>query len=83
MYSLQAELAEEQDPNKVDIAKNDTAAEGHDQANDKAKKTALLCEGGPSDDQLGYPVHKGNQEKQKLYQSALFVKPSHVRYLHI
>ena len=77
---LQEQLFEQQHPDEVEPADEHTA-KGHDQADDQAKKTALLRPSGPSYHNLGYPVYTGDQEKKKLYQAALFVKPSHREYL--
>ena len=73
---LQEQLFKEQYPDKIEVCKAH-ADEGDEQANDKTDKTALLHPGAPSDDQLRDPVDKGNQKKNDLHESALFVEPSH------
>ena len=48
---------------------------------DLAVKKIFEAKGRPSDNDLGDPVHTGDQEQQQLHQTALFVKPSHNMYL--
>jgi hypothetical protein len=74
---LQEELTEQQHPDEIQETKDDTAAKGSDQAHHEAEKAALLGPGGPSDENFSYPVYKGDDEEQKLYETVLFVKPSH------
>jgi hypothetical protein len=79
---LQAELAEQKDPNEVHPADH-CAKERNGNANDKTEQAALLGERGPSDHNLGHPVDKGDHEQQKLHQTALLVKPIHEKYLRV
>ena len=74
---LKTELLEEKHPNEIKPTENETATDRNDDANDKTNKTALLKECGPSYNKLGYPVYEGDDEKKKLYETALLIKPSH------
>jgi hypothetical protein len=80
---LKAKLLKEKYPNEIKPTENETAAYSNDDANDETNKTALLKESGPSYNELGYPVYKGDDEKKKLYKTALLIKPSHYVFLHI
>ena len=71
------QLFEQQHPDEVEPAEEQTTANGHDHADDQAKKTALLRPSGPSYHNLGYQVYKGNDEEQQLNQTALLIEPSH------
>jgi hypothetical protein len=74
---LQAELFEQQYPHKIDPTKDDTAGDRDQNADDQTEQTALLHPGGPSDDDLSYPVDNRDDQQKELNQTALFVKPSH------
>jgi hypothetical protein len=73
---LKDELLVKQYPNQIDPRKGHTK-DGNDQANDQTKRVGLLQPSAPSDCKLSHPVDKGDEQQKKLYQTALFVKPSH------
>jgi hypothetical protein len=79
---LQNQLLEQQYPDQVDPAEAQTE-EGNQDTNDQANQTTLLEEGAPSDEQLSDPVNTGDQKQNDLYQTALFVKPSHEKILRL
>ena len=76
-----AELLEKKDPNKVNPSECNARRNGYKDADDEAKKSALLCEGAPSYNDLGNPVYNGDEKEEELNQTALFVKPSHYVFL--
>ena len=75
--SLKEQLLEKKDPYEVYPTENYARGNSYEDTYDQSDKTALLCEGAPSYNKLGDPVNTGNDEKQKLHETALFVKPSH------
>ena len=81
-WLLKEELFVEENPDTVEPTYKCTA-EGYYNTDDKANKSALLCECRPSYNNFGYPVNTGNEEKKKLNESALSVEPSHIKYLRI
>ena len=80
--SLQEQLPKEKDPDKV----QPTEAKAHNRdknAHDKAKERRLLHPSGPSHQNFGDPVDTGNEEKEKLNETTLLIKPNHDKYLLI
>ena len=73
---LKEKFFEKKYPDEIKVAEC-KAENGYDQANDETEESALLRPGGPSYQYLGDPVYTGNEKKNKLDESALFVKPSH------
>jgi hypothetical protein len=73
---LQNQSLEQQYPDQVNPTESQTE-EGNQNTNDQADQTTLLEERTPANQQLGDPVHTGNEEQNNLYKTALSVKPSH------
>lgn len=67
-------MLEEQAPNHVEPADDDTAGDGED-GHDQRNQALLLEEVAPTDKQLDDPVDEGNQKEEDLNQSAAAVKP--------
>jgi hypothetical protein len=78
---LQEQLLEKQYPKQIDPTDDNTRGDRNQNTDDQSQQTTLFEKGRPSDNDLGDPVHTGDQEQQKLHQTALFVKPSHDMYL--
>lgn len=71
----------QQNPDQVEPADDNTAGDRYENTNDKTEQTALLCPRRPSHDDFRNPVDAGDQKQNNLNQTALFVKPSHKKFL--
>ncbi len=67
-------MFEQKAPDEVDVAE-DLSEYGEQDGKDKVTGIFSVQECGPSDKNLNNPVDNGNEEKDDLDQSGLYVKP--------
>ena len=77
IQKLKEELSVKDNPNKVKPTEKYTTTDGSDDSHYQADNVSGLKESCPSANNLCNPVYTGDEKKQNLNETVLFVEPSH------